>query len=59
VFSDGEDGSLIVELQVGLSPELVSWIFSWNQYAEVLGPPELKEMMAEKVNLLKKIYSAT
>jgi predicted DNA-binding transcriptional regulator YafY len=59
VFSDGEDGSLIVELQVGLSPELVSWIFSWNEFAEVLGPPELKEIMAEKVNLLKKMYPAT
>jgi len=59
VFSEGKDGTLIVELQVGLSPELVSWIFSWNEYAEVLEPQELKEMMVKKVTLLKKIYPAT
>ena len=59
VFSEGEDGRLNLELQVGLSPELVSWIFSWNEYAAVLEPIELKEMMAKKVNLLKKIYPTT
>ena len=59
VFSEGKNGSLTLELQVGLSPELVSWIFSWNEYAEVLGPPELITMMSKKVNLLKKIYPAT
>jgi len=59
IFSEGKKESLILELQVGLSPELVSWIFSWNEYAEVLEPPELKEMMTEKVNLLKNIYSTT
>jgi predicted DNA-binding transcriptional regulator YafY len=58
-FSEGKDDALILQLQVGLSPELVSWIFSWNEYAEVLEPSELKDMMAEKVNLLKKIYPAT
>jgi predicted DNA-binding transcriptional regulator YafY len=59
VFSEGRDGGLILDLKVGLSPELISWIFSWNEYAEALEPPELKEMMIKKVNILKKIYPAT
>ena len=58
-FSEGKKGSLILELQVGLSPELVSWIFSWNEYAEVLSPPELITMISKKVDLLKNIYPAT
>ena len=56
VYSEGKRGSLILELQVGLSPELVSWIFSWNEYAEVLEPTELKDMMADKIKKLGKLY---
>ena len=58
-FSDGDDGSLILDLQVGLSPELISWIFSWNEYVDVLAPSELIEMMTQKVQSLNKKYPAT
>ncbi len=58
-FSDAEDGSLILELTVGLSPELESWIFSWNEYVEVLAPESLRSIMAEKVKKLEKLYPAT
>ena len=55
-YSEGRDGSIILDLQVGLSPELISWIFSWNEYAEVLEPPELKTMMSDKIQKLGKLY---
>jgi len=58
-YSEADNGSLILELQVGLSPELISWIFSWNEYVDVLSPPELIETMSKKVNRIKKKYPAT
>ena len=58
-LSEGDDGSLILDLQVGLSPELISWIFSWNEYVDVLSPPELIETMSKKVNRIKKKYPTT
>jgi len=58
-FSEGKKGSLILEMEVGLSPELTSWIFSWNEYAQVLEPLELKEKMTRKIARLKKMYPAT
>ena len=55
-FSEGTDGSLILEMEVGLSPELVSWIFSWNEFVEVIGPAELIGAMSEKIEKLNKLY---
>jgi predicted DNA-binding transcriptional regulator YafY len=58
-FSEGKKGSLILEMDVGISPELTSWIFSWNEYAKVLEPPELIEKISRKIKRLKKLYPAT
>jgi len=58
-YSEGQDGSLILALQVGLSPELISWIFSWNEYVDVLTPPELIETISKKVDSLRNKYPAT
>ena len=58
-FSEGKKGSLILEMDVGLSPELTSWIFSWNEYAKVLEPPELIEKISKKIDKLRKIYPTT
>jgi len=58
-FSEGSKGSLILEMDVGLSPELVSWIFSWNEYAIVLEPPELIEKITQKINKLKTTYQTS
>jgi predicted DNA-binding transcriptional regulator YafY len=56
---DDEDGNLILEFTVGLSPELISWIFSWNEYVEVLGPDKLLSIMTKKLEKLEKLYPAT
>ena len=55
-FSEGKNGSLILEMLVGLSPELTSWIFSWNEYAEVLEPPELIKKISNKIKKLNTLY---
>ncbi len=58
-FEEGEKGSLILQMEVGLSPELTSWIFSWNEYAKVLEPSELIDKISKKIKKLQKLYSAT
>ena len=59
IFTEGDKGSLILDLQVGLSPELISWIFSWNEYVDVLSPPELIETLSQKIQILNKKYPTT
>ncbi|MBC8193804.1 MAG: WYL domain-containing protein [FCB group bacterium] len=59
IYSEGDAGSLILELKVGLSPELISWIFGWNEYVDVLSPPELIGMMSQKIQVLNKKYPTT
>lgn len=57
-FSEGINGALILEMDVGLSPELVSWIFSWNEYVKVLEPLELVNKIRNKLVKLQNIYPA-
>ena len=58
-FSEGENGSLLLNLKVGLSPELESWIFSWNEFVEVLAPESLRHSMSKKIEKLTRLYPAT
>lgn len=44
-----EDDHPIVSIRVRLCPELEAWILSFGDEAEVLGPPELRERVAERV----------
>jgi predicted DNA-binding transcriptional regulator YafY len=46
------NGSLELRLTVPLSAELVSWIVSWADVLEILGPRELKTICREKVRRL-------
>ncbi len=36
-----KDGTLVLSMKVGLSPELVSWIMGWHEYVTVKSPDEL------------------
>ncbi len=54
-----EDGSLLLNLTVGISPELIAWIFSWHENIEVIGPNELRTLIKEKLNNLQNIYPTT
>ena len=50
------DNSIILELNVAVSYELVAWILRWGSFAEVLSPPKLIEMIKTEVKNLNKIY---
>lgn len=42
------DGSIIFEAEAGGFDEISSWILSWGEFAEVLEPKELREMVMER-----------
>ena len=42
------DGSWLVRFRVGITPELVRWVFRWGTGCEVLAPVELREAVAEQ-----------
>jgi len=44
-----EDGSLWLEMNVPLSPELISWILSWHEAVFVVEPDALKDMVKERL----------
>ncbi len=50
------DGNLHLEMTVGLTPELISWILGWSDYVKVQGPPELVEMVKERIQAMFNIY---
>ena len=41
---------------VGLTPELISWILGWSDYVKVQEPPELIEMVKERIKAMADIY---
>ncbi|MBU4443950.1 MAG: WYL domain-containing protein [Candidatus Marinimicrobia bacterium] len=51
------DGSIILELNVAVSYELVAWILRWGSFAEVLAPVKLVDMVRSEVKKLNKMYS--
>ncbi len=50
--SGGEPG-LVLETDYSSERELLAWVLRWRQNAEVLGPPDLREMAEEKIGLLR------
>ncbi len=47
---------LLLELRVGLSPDLVQWIMGWGAEAEVLEPAELRATVARLVGEAAALY---
>jgi len=50
-----DDGCLL-EMQVKISEELISWIMGWGDLVEVLEPNQLKESVIKKANQIIKLY---
>lgn len=50
------DGSLIMELQVPVSPELVSWILGWHEAIKVMSPQSLIQEIKNKVEAVACMY---
>ena len=40
-----KDGDIILSMEVGLSPELISWIMGWSNHIHVLSPAELIDII--------------
>jgi predicted DNA-binding transcriptional regulator YafY len=55
-FDSDSDGNLRLEMTVGLTPELISWILGWSDYVKVLEPPELIDMVKERIQAMINIY---
>ena len=51
-----EDDSIILELNVTVSYELVAWVLRWGSFAEVISPQKLIDMVKSEINKLNKRY---
>jgi transposase len=51
------DGSLIVTLKIRMAMDFCSWILSWGDDVEVLGPDTLRNWVIEINHSVRKIYS--
>ena len=40
-ISSDKKGNLILEMDVAISPELISWIMSWHKFVKVIKPKSL------------------
>ncbi len=50
------DGSIIFSVEAGGFDEISSWVLSWGEYAEVLEPKELRELVATRARQAAKHY---
>ena len=50
---DDREGGVILETTYASDRELLAWVLRWRQNAEVLDPPELRDLAAERINLLR------
>lgn len=56
-LTSGKSG-LVLEMRVGLSPDLRQWILGWGAEAEVLEPPDLRRDLAAAAMNTARVYGA-
>jgi predicted DNA-binding transcriptional regulator YafY len=56
-FNHEDDGSLILTMIVGLSPELITWISGWQEEVKVLKPLKLRKLIVDHLEKTIKLYS--
>jgi len=49
-------GNFILNMKVGITPELISWILGWRKYVQVLEPKELIDEIKRNVEEIKMLY---
>lgn len=49
-------GETILTMEVGLAPDLESWVLSWGEHAKVLAPESLRKNIAKRLKEAAKIY---
>jgi len=52
------DGSLLLRMRVGLSPELRAWVLRWGELVEVLEPGEFRLEMGDTLRKAAAVYSS-
>ena len=52
-----EKAGLVLEMHVGLSPDLRQWILGWGAEAEVLDPSELRQDLARAASAVAGVYT--
>ena len=56
-FNHEDDGSLILTMNVGLSPELITWVSGWQEEVKVLKPLKLRKLIIDHLEKTIKLYS--
>jgi len=51
-----DDGSLIMTMDVNVTPELVGWVLGWGERAEVLEPESLRQEIKKRAARLAALY---
>lgn len=51
-----DDGSIIIEFQLGSLLEITSWILSWGENAQALGPDELRQSIKTIAGSIAELY---
>jgi predicted DNA-binding transcriptional regulator YafY len=46
-WTEAEDGRWVLELEVPVTPEVMTWVLTWGSEAEVLSPATLREWVVE------------
>ncbi len=46
-WSEADDGRWVLELEIPVTPEVMTWVLTWGAEAEVLGPTSLREWVVE------------
>ncbi len=54
----GPDGGAELRLEVSIAPDLINWILSWGEHAEVRKPRALRETIAATAKAMAKRYRA-
>lgn len=57
-LSLNEDGSLLLEMDVPITWELIGWILSWHSFIKALSPPELIDKLQERLKETQELYTA-
>lgn len=57
-WSEMGDGRRVLELEIPVTPELVSWIVSWGPQVEVLGPQHLRDGVVSELRCALEKYQS-
>ncbi len=50
------DGSIVLSFEAGGKMEIISWLLSYGEHAEVLAPAELREEVGRKIGDMAALY---